>query len=81
MSYYYPDLEKQNYRNRKILNNYFKNIFQQNYISRIKSRKLMLLLRKIFFFFSGYMLYYLHCLLYTSPSPRDQRGSRMPSSA
>ena len=27
-------------------------------------------------------LYYHHtCLLYTSPSPRDQRGSRMPSSA
>ena len=26
------------------------------------------------------MLYYI-CLLYTSPSPRDQRGSRMPSSA
>ena len=25
-------------------------------------------------------LYYF-CLLYTSPSPRDQRGSRMPSSA
>ena len=24
---------------------------------------------------------YIHCLLYTSPSPRDQRGSRMPSSA
>ena len=24
---------------------------------------------------------YKHCLLYTSPSPRDQRGSRMPSSA
>ena len=24
---------------------------------------------------------YLACLLYTSPSPRDQRGSRMPSSA
>ena len=24
---------------------------------------------------------YLICLLYTSPSPRDQRGSRMPSSA
>ena len=22
-----------------------------------------------------------HCLLYTSPSPRDQRSSRMPSSA
>ena len=31
------------------------------------------------------MLYWLaaykNCLLYTSPSPRDQRGSRMPSSA
>ena len=26
-------------------------------------------------------LYSLTCLLYTSPSPRDQRGSRMPSSA
>ena len=25
--------------------------------------------------------YYGTCLLYTSPSPRDQRGSRMPSSA
>ena len=24
---------------------------------------------------------YAGCLLYTSPSPRDQRGSRMPSSA
>ena len=24
---------------------------------------------------------FLFCLLYTSPSPRDQRGSRMPSSA
>ena len=25
--------------------------------------------------------YFNNCLLYTSPSPRDQRGSRMPSSA
>ena len=25
--------------------------------------------------------YLMGCLLYTSPSPRDQRGSRMPSSA
>ena len=25
--------------------------------------------------------FYKACLLYTSPSPRDQRGSRMPSSA
>ena len=28
----------------------------------------------------GYELF-TACLLYTSPSPRDQRGSRMPSSA
>ena len=28
--------------------------------------------------FDGYNI---TCLLYTSPSPRDQRGSRMPSSA
>ena len=27
------------------------------------------------------MVRYITCLLYTSPSPRDQRGSRMPSSA
>ena len=26
-------------------------------------------------------IYDIGCLLYTSPSPRDQRGSRMPSSA
>ena len=26
-------------------------------------------------------VHYAICLLYTSPSPRDQRGSRMPSSA
>ena len=29
---------------------------------------------------AGGPMYYI-CLLYTSPSPRDQRGSRMPSSA
>ena len=28
-----------------------------------------------------YLLMAFACLLYTSPSPRDQRGSRMPSSA
>ena len=30
---------------------------------------------------TGVMQYSNSCLLYTSPSPRDQRGSRMPSSA
>ena len=29
----------------------------------------------------GYTELLTDCLLYTSPSPRDQRGSRMPSSA
>ena len=33
------------------------------------------------FFNSYYILNPFPCLLYTSPSPRDQRGSRMPSSA
>ena len=27
------------------------------------------------------VVWFIACLLYTSPSPRDQRGSRMPSSA
>ena len=31
--------------------------------------------------FQWYIRLYNGCLLYTSPSPRDQRGSRMPSSA
>ena len=33
------------------------------------------------FFVTGEKLTYTHCLLYTSPSPRDKRQSRMPSSA
>ena len=31
--------------------------------------------------FSGVQSLLYHCLLYTSPSPRDKRQSRMPSSA
>ena len=31
--------------------------------------------------FNGFVTLFGGCLLYTSPSPRDQRGSRMPSSA
>ena len=33
------------------------------------------------FHFIGLLVLLTVCLLYTSPSPRDQRGSRMPSSA
>ena len=32
-------------------------------------------------FFGEAFMYRYHCLLYTSPSPRDKRQSRMPSSA
>ena len=32
-------------------------------------------------YFEGSMNNLVSCLLYTSPSPRDQRGTRMPSSA
>ena len=32
-------------------------------------------------FHTGNIMVSVYCLLYTSPSPRDQRGSRMPSSA
>ena len=35
---------------------------------------------KLLYFTREYIMYVV-CLLYTSPSPRDQRGSRMPSSA
>ena len=34
-----------------------------------------------FLFDSEFSITLYACLLYTSPSPRDQRGSRMPSSA
>ena len=40
--------------------------------------------RGSYLYLSGWMIAALRsefCLLYTSPSPRDQRGSRMPSSA
>ena len=33
------------------------------------------------YIFNGLVSGSIFCLLYTSPSPRDQRGSRMPSSA
>ena len=36
---------------------------------------------KIFAYLKELILRYEDCLLYTSPSPRDMRRSRMPSSA
>ena len=44
-------------------------------LRRLRRSPLEVINRSLFFVFIG------SCLLYTSPSPRDQRGSRMPSSA
>ena len=41
--------------------------FRQNDLEKLKDRDIRIIIGS--------------CLLYTSPSPRDQRGSRMPSSA
>ena len=41
----------------------------------IEAKKVRMRTKQIFHWIYNY------CLLYTSPSPRDQRGSRMPSSA
>ena len=38
-------------------------------------------LEKLLIFVDPEPDYFNHCLLYTSPSPRDKRQSRMPSSA
>ena len=43
--------------------------------------QIMRQLRKTFEANPSKPVHFLTCLLYTSPSPRDQRGSRMPSSA
>ena len=47
------------------------------------SRAIRLLLQSSILGLGGYLavIQIITCLLYTSPSPRDQRGSRMPSSA
>ena len=42
---------------------------------------LLILARLVIYAGEGVAFYSLVCLLYTSPSPRDKRHSRMPSSA
>ena len=72
-------------------------ILERNGAARVRSwGRMDVLLKVLDKATAAAMLYYLHrrpdfarrfvseclpCLLYTSPSPRDQRGSRMPSSA
>ena len=51
-------------------------LYIKAYLSSIKIATISTVLTLII----GYAIAY-SCLLYTSPSPRDQRGSRMPSSA
>ena len=48
---------------------------------RYNEEDILRLLREIEVHLHGGMDVVSACLLYTSPSPRDQRGSRMPSSA
>ena len=55
-------------------------------VSNFDNRTYWLFFGTIYIFGSMISLIYLRsidslCLLYTSPSPRDQRGARMPSSA
>ena len=51
---------------------------EENFCKQVSQRRKM---RKEFDRPLGKVRYVHVCLLYTSPSPRDQRGSRMPSSA
>ena len=80
LSYVLPNNEqKEDAKNISILEGIEKHLVgyiddQVKYISEEKMKSLKLLQYK------GSADVYI-CLLYTSPSPRDQRGSRMPSSA
>ena len=50
--------------------------FSKNVLSIIHTRTPVVVIDRMYDNYNGN-----YCLLYTSPSPRDQRGSRMPSSA
>ena len=67
-----------------------KTLFIVTVVSLLLTQPSIILRTYGFFAFSTYLRMIMHrtyflldcsCLLYTSPSPRDQRGSRMPSSA
>ena len=65
-----PDLRRQDEKNR------------QNSIDDVPQKQVEFLQKEIQAYFAeGLDLYNELCLLYTSPSPRDSYGSRMPSSA
>ena len=51
-----------------------------SFISKTSAHRIVILTSLVGFVALSRITFFL-CLLYTSPSPRDQRGSRMPSSA
>ena len=55
---------------------YSNQIYDEDFFTRLKIRNKIIEILPDFSALVDYI-----CLLYTSPSPRDQRGSRMPSSA
>ena len=67
-------IEVQDFTSPNILNSEFSELLSE-YKNKLKPHKGVRGLHGPFFGLD------LGCLLYTSPSPRDQRGSRMPSSA
>ena len=70
----------------KVLDHYL-DLFGRDQTLKQISGHLGIQVTRVFRIFNGYEMKitefekFQNCLLYTSPSPRDQRGSRMPSSA
>ena len=79
----------------KVIDNFFENpqlvvnhAIKQDYVDQdnslflgTRSTTLDMINHDMFEKLLGKLIQHVVCLLYTSPSPRDQRGSRMPSSA
>ena len=57
---------------------HLQHVFENGYVRNIKKNEEWKLIDAAL---DGSSMITIPCLLYTSPSPRDQRGSRMPSSA
>ena len=74
LSFYEDELEELERSNENIVARRLGLVYKEESLKRLKPRHTYIFLHKTF-------QEYLACLLYTSPSPRDQRGSRMPSSA
>ena len=75
----FRDLELAKYRRNLVLKNLYDNKYiDSDLYKKLEKEKINLnKSKKVYLEDAQYYI----CLLYTSPSPRDQRGSRMPSSA